>query len=193
VKLWERKFMMQAQERDTTSTQGIAEQPNAAQSLTELTQKLEAEQLKTEEYLDMLRRTQADFVNYRRRTTQEQSEGRTTAQIAVLDQILPVLDDLGRALQAAPPELANNSWVQGILLDTKRLTATLEQLGVKQIGRPGEQFDPRWHEALSTEARSDVAEGTILHVTRPGYAIGERIIRPAQVIVVRAPEAANTR
>jgi molecular chaperone GrpE len=189
----------EAQERDTTNAQGVAEQPNraestdASQSVAELTQKLEAEQLKTGEYLDMLRRTQADFVNYRRRTSQEQSEGRTTAQIAVLDQILPVLDDLGRALQAAPPELANNSWVQGILLVAKRLTATLEQLGVKQIGRPGEPFDPRWHEALSTEVRSDVPEGTILHVTRPGYVIGERVIRPAQVIVARSPQTANTR
>ena len=189
----------EAQERDTTNAQGVAEQPNrvestgAPQSVAEVTQKLEAEQLKTEEYLDMLRRTQADFVNYRRRTSQEHNEGRTTAQIAILDQILPVLDDLGRALQATPPELANNSWVQGILLVAKRLMATLEQLGVKQIGRPGESFDPRWHEALSTEARSDVSEGTILHVTRPGYAIGERVIRPAQVIVARSPQTENTR
>ena len=189
----------EAQERDTINAQGVAEQPNrvestsAPQSVAELTQKLEAEQLKTEEYLDMLRRTQADFVNYRRRTSQEHNEGRTTAQIAILDQILPVLDDLGRALQAAPPELANNSWVQGILLVAKRLMATLEQLGVKQIGRPGESFDPRWHEALSTEARSDLSEGTILHVTRPGYAIGERVIRPAQVIVARSPQTENTR
>jgi molecular chaperone GrpE len=189
----------EAQERDTTNSQGIAEQPNQAestaapQSVADLTQRLEAEQLKTEEYLDMLRRTQADFINYRRRSSQEQNEGRTTAQIAVLDQILPVLDDLGRALQAAPPELANNSWVQGIQLVAKRLMTVLEQLGVKQIGRPGERFDPRWHEALSTEVRSDVPEGTILHVTRPGYAIGERVIRPAQVIVARSPQTANTR
>ena len=189
----------ESRERDTINPQGVAEQPNRVEStdasptLTELMQKLEAEQLKTEEYLDMLRRTQADFINYRRRTSQEQNEGRTTAQIAVLDQILPVLDDLGRALQAAPPELANNSWVQGIQLVAKRLMATLEQLGVKQIGRPDEQFDPRWHEALSTEVRSNVPEGTILHVTRPGYAIGERVIRPAQVIVARSPQTANAR
>jgi molecular chaperone GrpE len=183
----------EAQESDITNNQRVVEQSNANQSLAELAQKLEAEQLKTGEYLDMLRRTQADFINYRRRTNQEQSEGRTTAQIAVLDQILPVLDDLGRALQAAPPELANNSWVQGILLVAKRLTAVLDQLGVKQIGKPGEQFDPRWHEALSMEARSNVPEGTILHVTRPGYSIGERVIRPAQVIVARSPQTANTR
>ena len=71
----------ESQERDTINPQGVAEQPNrvestdAAPSLTELMQKLEAEQLKTEEYLDMLRRTQADFINYRRRTSQEQNEG----------------------------------------------------------------------------------------------------------------------
>jgi molecular chaperone GrpE len=75
----------------------------------------------------------------------------------------------------------------------KRLTTVLEQLGVKQIGKPGDRFDPRWHEALSMEARSNVPEGTILHVTRPGYSIGERVIRPAQVVVARSPQTANTR
>jgi molecular chaperone GrpE len=149
----------------------------------ELKLQLEAEQARSEEYLDLLRRTQADFINYKRRTGQEQNEGRAAAQAAVLAQILPVLDDLGRALQAAPPELSNNSWVQGILLVAKGLMSVLEQLGVRQIGQPGEKFDPRWHEAVAREARADVPEGTILQVFRPGYAMGDRIIRPAQVAV----------
>src|SRR5437763_16461922 len=109
------------QEQNVAQKISDAQQAEQSEAVADLTQKLETEQLKTEEYLDMLRRTQADFINYRRRTSQEQNEGRTTAQIAVLDQILPVLDDLGRALQAAPPELANNSWVQGIQLVAKRL------------------------------------------------------------------------
>ena len=149
----------------------------------ELKIQLEAEQARSEEYLDLLRRTQADFINYKRRTSQEQNEGRTVAQAAVLAQILPVLDDLGRASQAAPPELSNNSWVQGMLLVAKRLTNVLEQLGVRPIGQPGEKFDPRGHEAVAREARSDVLEGTILQVFRQGYVLGDRIIRPAQVAV----------
>ncbi len=158
-------------------------EPERTEQVAQLTQLLEAEQHKCEEYLDLLRRTQADFINYKRRMDQEQNEGRTTAQVAVLDQILPVLDDLGRALQSAPPELVNQPWVQGILLVARRLTSVLEQLGVRQVGKAGEKFDPRWHEALTMQPQSDMPEGTILQVTRPGYALGERVIRPAQVIV----------
>jgi molecular chaperone GrpE len=162
-------------------------EPNSALISAQGEQRLPAEQLKTEECLDLLRRTQADFVNYRRRMSQEQAEGRIAAQIALLSRLLPVLDDLGRALGAVPPELATHPWVQGLLLVERRLTTQLDQLGVRQIGTPGEQFDPRWHEAITTEARADVPEGTILRVALPGYVMGERVIRPAQVSVAVTP------
>ncbi len=152
---------------------------------------LPAEQQEVEECLDLLRRTQADFVNYRRRMSQEQAEVRIAAQSALLSHLLPALDDLGRALGAAPPELATHPWVQGLFLVARRLTTLLDQLGVRQIGTPGELFDPHRHEAITTEARADVPEGTILHVTQPGYALGERVIRPAQVVVARAPSAVS--
>ena len=160
--------------------------PNSAASA-QLEQQLTAEQQKVRECQDLLLRTQADFVNYRRRMSQEQIEGRSAAQSAMLSQILPVLDDLERALEAAPPELATHPWAQGLFLVARRLTTLLNQLGVRQIGTPGESFDPRWHEAITTEARADVPEGTILHVSRPGYAQGERVIRPAQVSVAGGP------
>src|SRR5690349_25029354 len=105
-------------------------EPNSAHVSAQAEQQLTPDQQKAEEYLDLLRRTQADFINYKRRTGQEQNEERTSAQVAVLDQILPVLDDLGRALQSAPPELADQPWVQGILLVARRLMSVLEQLGV---------------------------------------------------------------
>ncbi len=162
-------------------------EPNSALISAQGEQRLPAEQLKMEECLDLLRRTQADFVNYRRRMSQEQAEGRIAAQIALLSRLLPVLDDLGRALGAVPPELARHPWVQGLLLVERRLTTLLDQLGVRQIGTPGEPFDPRWHEAITTEARADVPEGTILRVALPGYVMGERVIRPAQVSVAVTP------
>ncbi len=162
-------------------------EPNSATVSAQVEQRLTAEQQKAEECLDLLRRTQADFVNYRRRMSQEQAEGRIAAQSALLSHLLPVLDDLGRALGAAPPELATHPWVQGLFLVERRLTTLLDQLGVRRIGAPGEPFDPRWHEAITTEVRADVPEGTILRVTQPGYVLGERVIRPAQVVVARAP------
>jgi molecular chaperone GrpE len=162
-------------------------EPNSAAVSAQLEQQLSAEQRKAQECQDLLRRTQADFVNFRRRMSQEQAEGRIATQSALLFHLLPVLDDLGRALAAAPPELATHPWVQGLFLVARRLTTLLDQLGVRQIGVAGEPFDPHRHEAITTEARADVPEGTILHVDRPGYALGERVIRPAQVIVARAP------
>jgi molecular chaperone GrpE len=77
--------------------------------------------------------------------------------------------------------------VQGLSLVARRLTTLLDQLGVRQIGTQGERFDPRWHEAITTEERTDVPEGTILRVVQPGYVLGERVIRPAQVVVARVP------
>jgi len=166
-------------------------EPNSATDPAQVQQRLTAEQQKAEECLDQLRRTQADFVNYRRRMSQEQAEARIAAQSATLSQVLPVLDDLGRALGAAPPELATHPWVQGLFLVARRLTTLLDQMGVRQIGTAGEPFDPHRHEAITTEVRTDVPEGTILHVIQPGYVLGERVIRPAQVVVARAPSAVS--
>lgn len=152
----------------------------------QMEQQLAEEQRKADEYLDLLRRSQADFINYKRRASQEQGEARVVGQVEVLTQLLPVLDDLGRALRSTPSELNATPWVQGLILVSKRLIAALEQIGVRQIGKPGDHFDPRWHEAVTLETRNDVPDGTILKVTRPGYALGERILRPAQVIVSSA-------
>jgi molecular chaperone GrpE len=164
---------------------GTAQQ-NQTESVAHLQQQLQDERNKAEEYLDLLRRSQADFINYRRRMTQEQDENRASAQVGVLQQILPVIDDLDRALAVVPPELANNPWVQGVVLASRRIDSTLERLGVREIGKPGEQFDPRWMEALASESKPGVPEGTILTVARPGFALGDRLIRPAQVIVAGA-------
>jgi molecular chaperone GrpE len=172
----------QNQEQSGTAQQG----QNQTESVAQLQQQLQDEHNKSEEYLDQLRRSQADFINYRRRMTQEQDENRSSAQISVLQQILPVIDDLDRALTVVPPELENNPWVKGVVLASRRIDSTLERLGVREIGKPGEPFDPHWMEALASESKPGVPEGTILTVARPGFALGDRLIRPAQVIVAGA-------
>ena len=161
------------------------EEPSVEQRLAEAERQQQA-------YKDALLRAQADFVNYKRRAAQELAEAREAAQGETVEALFPVLDDLGRALESAPAELAQQPWVQGIHLVARQLTSALQHLGVRQIGAPGESFDPRWHEAVMTERRSDVPEGTVVHVTRPGYALDERILRPAGVVVAAAPEAAST-
>jgi molecular chaperone GrpE (heat shock protein) len=93
-----------------------------------------------------------EVIEYIKLLNQEQDEVRLAAKVEVLDQLLPVLDDFGRALGTTPPELAKHPWVQGLFLVARRLTTLLDQLGVRPIGTPGETFDPRWHEALTVEA-----------------------------------------
>ncbi len=163
---------------------------NAPDELTsriaELQLQLEAEQQKSEEYLDALRRMQADFVNYKRRSLQEQQDARTSTESSVIERLLPVLDDLGRALDTTPPEYADQPWIEGIFLVRRRLFNTLEQIGVRQVGSVGEAFDPNIHDALMTQSDTGSPMGTVVQVTRSGYAMGDRIIRPAQVIVAGA-------
>ncbi|GCE24009.1 nucleotide exchange factor GrpE [Dictyobacter kobayashii] len=150
---------------------------------TSVEQQLAQEQQKCAEYLDLLKRSQADFINYKRRARQEQAEARASAQAALFEKILPVLDDLGRAMSSMPPELANNAWARGVDLAARQLINTLEQLGVKAIGEPGETFDPYKHDAILRMASKEHPEGTIIQVVRPGYMLGDRVIRPAQVVV----------
>ena len=167
-------------------SQAQREQEEQASAIAELQLQLEAEEKKSEEYLDSLRRAQADFINYKRRSTQEQQDGRVAAEAAIIERLLPVLDDLGRALETAPAEFTDQPWVEGIFLVRRRLFSTLEQMGVRQVGQVGEAFDPRVHDALMTQSGSGLPMGTVVQVTRSGYTLGERIIRPAQVIVAGA-------
>jgi molecular chaperone GrpE len=177
--------------------QEVTEEPqqegelNSASVSTREEQQLTPDQQKAEEYLDLLRRTQADFINYRRRVGQELAEARIAAQSELLSQLFPVFDDLGRALAMIPPEWVTNPWVQGLFLMARRLTALFDQLGVQRIGTPGEPFDPRRHEAITIEERADMPEGTILQVAQPGYVLKDRVVRPAQVIVTGAPSVSS--
>ncbi|HLW00429.1 MAG TPA: nucleotide exchange factor GrpE [Ktedonobacterales bacterium] len=163
------------------------EAPQEMEALS-LEQQLADARQQRQECFDALLRSQADFLNYKRRALQDQAEARVAAQQELLEKLLPALDDLGRALEAAPAELAEQPWVQGLHLVARHLAMTLQQLGVRQIGSPGEAFDPHRHEAVMTERRADLPEGTVIEVTRPGYALGDRVLRPSQVIVAAAPE-----
>ncbi len=175
-----------AEQQPTDTPQEEAMPPEGELLLLE--QELADAQQQRQECADALLRTQADFLNYKRRAVQEQREGRAAAQSDLLAMLLPILDDLARALEATPPELDPQPWVQGIYLVARRLKQTLQQLDVRPIGAVGEPFDPHLHEAIMTEHRADVPAGTVTQVSRPGYTLGERVIRPAQVVVAAAPE-----
>jgi molecular chaperone GrpE len=142
-----------------------------------------------EELLELLRRERASFLNYKRRVEQERAEDRERARGEVLHRLLPLLDELDRALAQRPDELESDPWAEGVALIHRRLLETLRQLGVERVGREGELFDPALHEAVLYEERPDSGERLVKAVLRPGYRLGDRLLRPAQVIVAGPAEA----
>ena len=142
---------------------------------------------KADEYLRLAQRTQADFINYRRRMDDERQQQALNATIGFILRLLPVLDDFERALTNATPEDLESSWGRGVLLVERNLRGILAAEDVQRIGAEGADFDPREHEALGQEPTAAVPPGHVVHVVRPGYRKGERIIRPAQVIVAAPP------
>ena len=145
-----------------------------------LKQALAEEKAKAEEHLAGWQRAQADFMNYKRRTEQEKEEISKFANSILMLNILPVLDDLERALTSIPPRLAKLDWIDGIRLIERKLQTSLEAQGLSQIKAPGEPFDPTLHEA----ARMDKGkEGIVIEEIQKGYKLHDRVIRPSKVVV----------
>jgi molecular chaperone GrpE len=131
-------------------------------------------------YLENWRRAEADFENYKKRVELDRAEAARFAGMSLVINILPVLDDLDRALKAIPDKLAHLSWTEGIRLIHRKLQATLEAQGVCEIKAQGETFDPCVHEAVGQAAGE---EGKVIQEAQKGYMLHGRVIRPACVIV----------
>ena len=138
------------------------------------------EQAKAEQLLDNLRRTQADFINYKRRSQQEMSDNSKATRCAVILELLPVLDDLERALKVVPPNHKNQPWVEGVSLVERKFKAILESQGVCAMESLGQPFDPRYHEAMRREKGT---EGVVLEEYQKGYTMQDKLLRPARVVV----------
>jgi molecular chaperone GrpE len=142
--------------------------------------------------LDQLQRERADFRNYKRRAEQERATDRARERADVVAQLLPLLDDLDRALAQLPAELAGNSWARGVAIGRSQLASAIDRLGLERIGFRGEPFDPARHEAQSFEERPDLTTPVVVRVVRPGYRIGGRLVRPALVDVAGPPRAPSS-
>jgi molecular chaperone GrpE len=129
---------------------------------------------------DRLLRVAADFENYKKRAAREREEYVTFANERLIKELLPVLDDLERALQAAA-EHEEAKLEEGVELVHRALASLLERHGVKEIGTEG-TFDPHVHEALLSQP-SEAEQGSVIDVVQKGYTIGDRVVRPARVIV----------
>jgi molecular chaperone GrpE len=123
-----------------------------------------------------LQRVQAEYTNYRRRVDRDREAVREAAVANVLTNLLPVLDDIGRARDHGELE-------GGFKSVGEALEATVEKLGLERFGAAGDPFDPTVHEALTHTTSPEVTETTAVEVFQPGYRIGDRIVRPARVAV----------
>jgi molecular chaperone GrpE len=134
-----------------------------------------------DEYLDLAQRVQADFENYRKRAAREQERLVAHAHERLVRELLPILDDLERALEAAERH-EEARLVEGVKLVEKSLRHALAKEGLAEIDTEG-AFDPHVHEAVLTQPGNGADTGTVLEVVQRGYRVGDRVVRPAKVIV----------
>jgi len=138
-------------------------------------------QRERDEYLDLARRAQADFENYRKRAAKEAALAGQRAKSGLVRELLPVVDNLERALTSARDD--EQHLAEGVRLVHSELIAVLERNGVEQFDPRGERFDPGEHEALSMRSEEWAESGTVLDVVEKGYRANGAILRPARVVV----------
>jgi len=146
-----------------------------------LEERLAAAEARAEEYLALAQRTQADFENYRKRAVRDQESLVARAHERVVKELLPILDDLERALDAATAH-EEAALEEGVALVHRALADLLAREGLAEIQTDG-AFDPHVHEALLAQPAENAESGHVLQVLQKGYRLGDRVVRPARVIV----------
>ena len=170
------------------STQATAEADLSAEaaSAAEAASTAEAElRREKDELQDRLLRTAAEFDNYRKRIDRERRDQADAAKADAIEDLLPIIDNLERALQA-PVGTDVEGYRKGVELVHQQMTDLLRRRGVKPIQSVGTDFDPRVHEAVVHEVSADHREGEVMEELRRGYLLGERLLRPAMVKVAKA-------
>jgi molecular chaperone GrpE len=133
-----------------------------------------------DEYLELARRTKADFENYRKRAAKDAEAAELRGKATLARELVPVLDNLERALRAGGEE---SELGRGVALVRADLEATLKRAGVEAYDPLGERFDPAWHEALSSRPADDEESGVVIETLERGYRLDGQVLRPARVVV----------
>ncbi len=154
-------------------------QPEETSEIEELKKALAAAKTDAEANLAKYQRAQADFVNYKRFVEQDKIEFLKNANVNLLVNILPILDDFERALAAVPPEAAEQKWMEGFKLIDRKFRDTLEKQGVTPILTLGMEFDPRFMDAVTLcPGKRDM----VIQELEKGYKLQDKVIRPAKVV-----------
>lgn len=162
---------------ETPAAQDTAAAPDEIQAT------LSAAQQEAQKNLDLLQRTRAEFVNYKKRTERELNERHERGVFDALTQMLPIMDDFERALENVPEHLQDEPWVSGVSMILRKFDKILEQYHVRALDPVGETFDPRQHEAIGMDDTSDYESGQVTVTLQKGYASEDRVLRPALVRV----------
>lgn len=136
-------------------------------------------------------RQQAEFDNFRKRLEKEKSEAVKYANETLLEALLPVIDNFELGLIAAENASDAKSIAMGMKMVKTQLDKFIEESGMTAIDATGQPFDPNLHEAVSEKESADHPEGTVIEQSRKGYKLGDRLIRPATVVVAKTPESAE--
>jgi len=164
----------------------VAEEGDGGEVDRDLDELLADAEAKKDEYLELAKRTQADFENFRKRMTAEVQAAAVRGKAQLASGVVPVLDDLERALQAAgldPEGDSEDGLAHGVILVFRGLRETLERNGIEAVDPKGERFDPTVHEALSTVPTEGAEPGVVVEVMQKGYRFDGHLIRPARVVV----------
>jgi molecular chaperone GrpE len=159
--------------------EGVGEDDEASEVEGDLDE-LVAVAAQRDEYLALAQRTQADFENYRKRVARESAAAAERGVAKLAKELLPALDNLDRALEAAAEE---DPLLEGVRLVRAELSAALARVGVESFDPAGEQFDPAHHEAMAQHPVEGADSGTVVEVYQPGYRLNGTVIRPARVVV----------
>jgi len=154
-----------------------------------LREALEAKSREAEEHRDRYLRAAAEFDNARKRAARERDEYTRYANESLLRELLPVLDNFERALQAARGEPAAAAVTSGVELIQRELLRLLEKFGVTSFTSVGQPFDPERHEAIARVPAQGRPDGTVVDETARGYLLNGRVLRPAMVTVASSPDA----
>ena len=152
-------------------------------------QELKDRAAKADENWDRFLRTAADLDNYKKRAARERQDAVTFANEALFQRLIPTLDTFDMAIAAAANDSGSQSLRTGIVMVATQLKSALAEAGLEEIDATGQKFDPTLHEAVSQKETKEVPDGQVVQQIRKGYRIRQRLIRPAGVIVAKAPAA----
>jgi molecular chaperone GrpE len=177
------------EDHETAASETQASEVATVEVLSEEIEELRAKAVERDIFLDQLQRTKADFINYQKRLQRDRERWADTTKQDFALKILPALDDLERARDAAKATRDTEAIAKGCQMIQAKLLSALADQGITPFDALGKPYDPGLHEAIARIERPDLPDQTVVEVTRRGYLIADRILRPAQVVVARGAKA----